>query len=70
MKQELHTLGSQAGAWEPVPSGETVAEDFFKGLEHWRRLTGKAEAPGALVYGGERSYRQRGFTVDAWDQWG
>ena len=53
-----------------IKSGETVAEDFFKGLEHWRRLTGKAEAPGALVYGGERSYHQRGFAVYAWDQWG
>jgi len=53
-----------------IKSGETVVEDFFKGLEHWRRLTGNTEAAGALVYGGERSYQKRGFTVYAWDQWG
>lgn len=45
-----------------IKSGETVVEDFFEGLEHWRRLTGDVEAAGALVYGGERSYQKRGFT--------
>jgi predicted AAA+ superfamily ATPase len=49
-----------------VKSGQTVAGDFFAGLEYWRGLVGDPGAPGALVYGGNRSLRRRGFTVYDW----
>jgi uncharacterized protein len=35
-----------------IKSAETVVEDFFAGLEYWRKLVGDPEAPAALVYGG------------------
>jgi len=50
-----------------VKSGQTVAADFFRGLDYWRKLADDPEAPAALVYGGERSYRRRGVTVYGWD---
>ena len=47
-------------------SAETVADDFFAGLDFWRKLVGDPAAPAALVYGGERSFRRRGVTVYGW----
>lgn len=47
-------------------SGQTVGGDFFAGLKFWRRLAGDPEAPAALVYGGDRSYRREGFAVHRW----
>jgi predicted AAA+ superfamily ATPase len=49
-----------------VKSGQTVATDFFSGLRTWRALTGDPDAPAALVYGGERSFRREGITVYPW----
>jgi predicted AAA+ superfamily ATPase len=65
----LLDLGSELIPVE-IKSGETVAEDFFKGLAYWRSLSGQEQAPGALVYGGNRSYQRRGFAVYAWQDWG
>lgn len=52
-----------------VKSGETVAEDFFKGIEFWRSLPGQAKAPACLVYGGGESYQRRGVMVYSWRDW-
>jgi len=49
-----------------VKSGQTVAADFFSGLRSWRDLSGKPDAPAALVYGGGRSFRREGVTVYRW----
>lgn len=49
-----------------VKSAQTVAEDFFSGIDFWRKLTGNPEAPAALVYGGDRSYRRSGVSVHGW----
>ena len=49
-----------------IKSAQTVAEDFFSGIDFWRKLVGDAEAPAALVYGGDRSFRRRGVTVISW----
>lgn len=49
-----------------VKSGETVGGDFFDALRYWRRLVADESAPGALVYGGERSFMRDGFAVHAW----
>lgn len=47
-------------------SGQTVVSDFFKGLRYWRELTGDPGAKAALVYGGDRSYRQSGVVIHRW----
>ena len=49
-----------------VKSGQTVAGDFFAGLEYWRELVDDPGAPAALVYGGDRSFRRLGVTVYSW----
>jgi predicted AAA+ superfamily ATPase len=49
-----------------IKSAQTVAEDFFSGIDFWRRLVGDLKAPAALIYGGDRSYRRSGVSVHAW----
>jgi len=49
-----------------IKSGETVGRDFFQGLDFWRELVRDPDAPAALVYGGDRSFRRRGVTVYGW----
>ncbi|HET9211773.1 MAG TPA: ATP-binding protein [Thermoanaerobaculia bacterium] len=58
-------LGRERVAVE-IKSAETVAQDFFAGLDFWRKLVGDPEAPAALVYGGDRSYRRSGVAVHSW----
>lgn len=53
-----------------VKSGETFAPDFLDGLRYWRSLTGRADAPLALVYGGDASYMREGAAVLSWQAWG
>ena len=45
-------------------SGQTIAGDFYSGLQFWRKLSGTREA--VLVYGGDRSFRRLGATVYRW----
>ncbi len=49
-----------------IKSGQTIAKDFFKGLDHWRGLMGDPAAPAALVYGGDQNVRRRGVMVYSW----
>lgn len=49
-----------------IKSAQTVSESFFAGIDYWRRLVGDPEAPVALVYAGDRSYRRRGVAVYSW----
>jgi len=49
-----------------IKSGQTVATDFFRGLDHWRGLAGDPEGPAALVYAGDNGYRRRGVVVYPW----
>jgi hypothetical protein len=49
-----------------IKSAQTVAEDFFAGIDFWRKLVGDPEAPAALIYGGDRSFRRRGVPVVSW----
>jgi uncharacterized protein len=49
-----------------IKSAATVAGDFFAGIDFWRKLVGDPEAPAALVYGGDRSYRRSGVAVYGW----
>jgi hypothetical protein len=61
----LIVRGSQVVPAE-IKAGETVAADFFKGLDYWRHLAGEPEGTAALIYGGDRSYRRRGVAVYPW----
>jgi hypothetical protein len=49
-----------------VKSGQTVASDFFKGIRCWRALIDNPDAPAAIVYAGDRSFRREGITVYLW----
>ena len=49
-----------------IKSAQTVASDFFDGLKYWRELTGERQGPAALVYGGDRLFRQSGVVVYPW----
>ncbi len=51
-----------------MKSGQTVAGDFFKGIGHWRSLTGE-NAPATLVHGGDESHVRNGVDVRAWCDW-
>lgn len=50
-----------------IKSGQTVAQDFFAGIDFWRKLVGDPAASAALVYGGESSYRRSGVAVYSWN---
>ncbi|HPQ72191.1 MAG TPA: ATP-binding protein [bacterium] len=49
-----------------VKSGQTVASDFFDNLQYWRKLSGDENAPAALVYGGDQSFKRSGAFVYPW----
>ena len=49
-----------------IKSGQTIAADFFSGIDFWRQLSGGSEGPAALVYGGERSLRRKSVVVYSW----
>lgn len=49
-----------------VKSGQTLNDDFFKGLKYWRKITGNPSAPAALIYGGDQQHTYKGFTVLPW----
>ncbi|MFB3893312.1 MAG: ATP-binding protein [Phycisphaerae bacterium] len=53
-----------------IKSGETFASDFTAGLDYWRNLAGRNDAPAAIVYGGDDSYIRSGVAVMSWRQWG
>jgi hypothetical protein len=49
-----------------VKSGETVVGDFLAALRYWRKLVDDADAPAALVYGGDTSVTREGMAVWSW----
>jgi len=65
---EIDVLLEQGGDIVPIEikSGQTIASDFFSGLEYWRCLVGDPKAPAALIYGGDRSYERRSIAVCSW----
>lgn len=52
-----------------IKSGQTIASDFFGGINYWRDLAGQPEALSGLVYGGDASYKRRGVSVLSWSDW-
>lgn len=53
-----------------IKSGQTFSPSFLDGLKYWRCLPGNADAPAAVVYGGDDSYAREGFAVRSWSSWG
>lgn len=59
----LLEAGDQLWAVE-IKSGETLNEDFFKGLRYFKRLSSAPDAHFYLIYGGNRnSFRKHGQVV-------
>lgn len=58
----------------PIPieikSGQTVAADYFTGVDFWRTMTDRPDAPAAVVYGGTDLFKRRGNAVIPWCEWG
>ena len=51
-----------------IKVGATIAEDFFKNLNYWRKLNGTSEKGGYLIYGGDQIQKRSGSTVLPWRQ--
>ncbi len=65
---EVDILIDAEGGLVPVEikSGQTVAADFFKGLDYWKKVSNAQSDSAALIYGGNRSYHRKGAAVHAW----
>jgi predicted AAA+ superfamily ATPase len=65
---EIDVLIEQRQELMPVEikSGQTVASDFFSGIQFWRKLVDDEHAPAALVYSGDRSFLRQGVTIYRW----
>ncbi len=60
----IYDHGSEPTAIE-IKSGMTIARDFFANLAYWRNLHNQPP-PAALIYGGDRTFRQHDTNVCAW----
>lgn len=47
-------------------SAQTAASDFFDTLIYWRELSGTPDAPAALFYGGDRSFKRSEVAAYPW----
>lgn len=65
---EIDVLADSQGRLAPleVKAGSTVAEDWFRGLDRWTALAGKAASAPRLIYGGEESWQRRGVDIVPW----
>lgn len=50
-----------------IKSGQTVSQDYFRGLERWLRLAGSKAASPMLVYGGTESHTHKGIHIVGWN---
>jgi len=49
-----------------IKAGQTVSQDFFKGLVKWQNIAGSAASKGLLVYAGAQSYEKQEGHVVSW----
>lgn len=49
-----------------IKSGATASADHFRGLKHWRQITGTG---GQLIYGGNESCKRGGHHLRSWRNW-
>ncbi len=47
-----------------IKSGQTINDDFFKGLKYWKKLTERKDS--YLIYGGEENYKREGINIRSW----
>ncbi len=57
--------GNEVTAVE-MKSAMTVVSDVLRPLQSWRELTGKPDAPCALIYGEDRAFSPLGRSVYPW----
>ena len=50
-----------------IKSGETINQDFFKGLEFFGKISNIPDEHRFLVYGGEKEYKRSAGKVLGWD---
>jgi len=62
----LMDLGSEVVPME-IKSGQTIADDFFKGLNYYRSLNSTVKKSW-LIYGGDKSYQDNGHQICPYDQ--
>lgn len=53
-----------------IKAGQTVARDYFRNLEHWKKLAGRASGKAWLVYGGDKGQTRLGAEVVPWAEVG
>jgi uncharacterized protein len=49
-----------------IKAGQTVSQDFFKGLIKWQKIAGDAASKGMLIYAGAQSYERKEGHVVSW----
>lgn len=49
-----------------IKSGQTINQDYFKGLDFWRKLAGKTAGKAWLVYGGDIRQTRTDVTILPW----
>ena len=49
-----------------IKAGQTVSQDFFKGLVKWQNIAGGAASKGTLVYAGTKSYEKQEGHLVSW----
>jgi hypothetical protein len=65
---EIDMLMAEATAFRAVEikSGETLAADFFKGIDFFRKISGLSPDQCFLVYGGVKDYARESGQVVGW----
>ena len=65
---EVDVIAEQGTVMLPIEikSGRSVTREAFAGLDKWRAVAGDPGMNGALIYGGDESYRHMGVTVYGW----
>ena len=65
---EVDLLREQHGFLHPIEikSGQTLATDFFAGLQRWGLLSGTAAVAPWLVYGGDQALRRGSTDIIPW----
>jgi uncharacterized protein len=49
-----------------IKSGQTIAPDFMTSLKKWCELSGTADRPAVLVYGGDQEFSNNNISIIPW----
>ena len=53
-----------------IKAGQTISNDFFRGLERWQALAKGVSGKTALIYGGDKGQTRLGHKVVPWAEIG